>query len=59
MRLKGLFPDLVKKMAVLMPLRYTDVEQYEPLDDSATGVLGGRVGPAMLAAAAKTPAAKL
>lgn len=56
MRLKSLMPDLIKKMAVLMPLRYTDEEQYSPPSDDATGVLGGRVGPAMLAAATETPA---
>jgi hypothetical protein len=44
-RLKKMFPDLVRKMGRLMPLRYTDKEPYAAPAESRMGVLGGRVGP--------------
>jgi hypothetical protein len=45
MRFKKLMPDLIRKMAKLMPLRYTDDEPYVAPPRSSTGVLGGHVGP--------------
>ena len=52
MRMKSAFPELRRKMARLLPLRYTDEEPYAPEEESAYGLLGGRVGPAASRSAA-------
>ena len=39
-------------MARLLPLRYTDAEPYAPEEESAYGLLGGRVGPSASRSAA-------
>ena len=40
------------KMARLLPLRYTDATPYAPEEESAYGLLGGRVGPSASKSAA-------
>ena len=40
------------KMARLLPLRYTDATPYAPEEESAYGLLGGRVGPSASRSAA-------
>ena len=52
MRMRSAFPELRRKMARLLPLRYTDAEPYAPEEESAYGLLGGRVGPSASKSAA-------
>ena len=59
MRLKKVFPDLIRKMGKLMPLRYTDQDPWTAPTESALGVLGGRVGPQASISSSSDPAAKL
>ena len=56
LRLKRVFPDLIRKMGKLMPLRYTDEEPYTIPVESSRGVLGGRVGPQQLDPGSQPPA---
>jgi|EP01043_Picozoa_sp_COSAG02_P047498 hypothetical protein len=58
MRLKKVFPDLIRKMGRLMPLRYTDQEPWTAPAELSMGVLGGRVGP-QESVSSSHPAAKL